>query len=280
MLELALYSVAFLLLCIASYSDIRTREVPDWVNFSGIIFGFSARLLWSVQTGEWSVLGWGALGFLVFFGLACVMFYTGQWGGGDSKILMALGALFGFAFSLDAFWLTFLAWCLLAGAGYGVIWSAWLAIKHWKDFSREYSLLARKLRWAHLPAWSVLLLGFGFAIASDDETFRILMLIVALLVPVLFYLALTVKAVEHACMYKLLAPDKLTEGDWIAKEIHHKGKYLCGPKDLGITKTQIQELKKLKIKNVLVKEGIPFAPTFLIAFALALACGSPLAWFI
>ncbi|GIU69536.1 MAG: hypothetical protein KatS3mg002_0772 [Candidatus Woesearchaeota archaeon] len=47
-------------------------------------------------------------------------------------------------------------------------------------------------------------------------------------------------------------------------------KYITGPKDLGISKEQIELLKKSKIKKVLVKEGIPFIPAFLIAFILTM----------
>ncbi|PIO05594.1 hypothetical protein COT47_04145, partial [Candidatus Woesearchaeota archaeon CG08_land_8_20_14_0_20_43_7] len=43
-------------------------------------------------------------------------------------------------------------------------------------------------------------------------------------------------------------------------------KYICGPKDLGIEKKQIAILLKHKVKKVLVREGIPFVPSFLIAF--------------
>ncbi|MBI2574772.1 hypothetical protein HYV82_02720 [Candidatus Woesearchaeota archaeon] len=79
-------------------------------------------------------------------------------------------------------------------------------------------------------------------------------------------------------MLKYVGPEKLTEGDWIAKDIYVGGKYVCGPKDLGIEKSQIRQLLKYrhlgKIKKVLIKEGIPFVPSFLIAFLLSVKFGS------
>jgi len=42
--------------------------------------------------------------------------------------------------------------------------------------------------------------------------------------------------------------------------------YVCGPGDLGITNQQIALLKQHGIKHVVVKEGIPFVPSFLIAY--------------
>jgi hypothetical protein len=71
-------------------------------------------------------------------------------------------------------------------------------------------------------------------------------------------------------MIKDLPVKKLTEGDWIHKEVYIGKKLITGPKDLGISREQIEELKKYsakgKIKTVAVKEGIPFIPVFLLAY--------------
>ena len=100
----------------------------------------------------------------------------------------------------------------------------------------------------------------------------------ALIIAVTFYLWIIMKSVESSCMLKLVNPKKITEGDWIAKVIKVNGKYIAGPKDLGIEKKQIKKLiqlhKKRKIKNVLVKEGIPFVPSFLIAYIVTLVLGN------
>jgi hypothetical protein len=85
-------------------------------------------------------------------------------------------------------------------------------------------------------------------------------------------------------MYKRITPDKLTEGDWIANNIKIDGKYISGPKDLGIEKKQINQLidlwKKGKIKKVLIKEGMPFIPSFFIAFIITLIYGNLFIFFI
>ena len=52
MLEVVLFSVAFVLLVIGAITDIRMREVPDWTNFAGIVAGLGIRLLWSLQTND------------------------------------------------------------------------------------------------------------------------------------------------------------------------------------------------------------------------------------
>ena len=91
-----------------------------------------------------------------------------------------------------------------------------------------------------------------------------------------------VKAIEKSCMHKLVEPQRITEGDWIVKDVYVGKQYICGPKDLGISKNQIRKLiqfyKQKKIKKILIKEGIPFVPSFLIAFVVTLVFGNPLMW--
>ena len=64
---------------------------------------------------------------------------------------------------------------------------------------------------------------------------------------------------------------------WI-KDIIIDGKRISGPKDLGIERKQLRKLidlyKKGKIKKVLIKVGIPFVPSFLVAYLLTLFFGN------
>lgn len=111
-----------------------------------------------------------------------------------------------------------------------------------------------------------------------------MVLTLAFVMLITFYLWIFVKAIEKSCMYKLVEPPKLTEGDWIVKDIYVGGKYVTGPKELGISKKQIKQLiefyKKRKVKKILIKEGIPFVPSFLIAFIVTLMFGNPLGWLV
>ena len=86
-------------LIIASITDIKTREVPDWLNYGLIVFGLGSRLIYSIALSDFSFFLYGLTGFLVFFIIANIMFYSAQWGGGDSKLLMGLGAVIGLNFN-------------------------------------------------------------------------------------------------------------------------------------------------------------------------------------
>ncbi|MBW2999427.1 prepilin peptidase, partial [Candidatus Woesearchaeota archaeon] len=114
--------IVLIALIIGSYVDIKTREVPDWLNFGLIFTGFGIRLIASFATFDWSYIIEGVFGFVLFFILAYLMFYTGQWGGGDSKMLMGLGALLGLRFELHHFTISFLINIFLIGAFYGLVW--------------------------------------------------------------------------------------------------------------------------------------------------------------
>ena len=133
-------------LLIGSYTDFMTREVPDWLNFALMGIGFGLAVLASFIYASYSYLIEAVAGFVLTLGIALLMFYTGQWGGGDSKMIMALGALLG----LDIFHLEYLDYSLISflfnalvvGAAYGVLWSVYLSIKHRKKFMKEFRKLS------------------------------------------------------------------------------------------------------------------------------------------
>ena len=75
-------------------------------------------------------------------------------------------------------------------------------------------------------------------------------------------------------MIKEINTNKLTEGDWIYKPVYYKNRLLISRKNPGITKKDIILLKKYKIRNVIIKEGVPFVPAFLISTFISLIFGN------
>lgn len=277
-----LFAVILIGLVIATITDLKTREVPDWLSYGMIAVGLGLSLLFSVIYRDYWFFVNSIVGFLLFLIVALIMFYAGQWGGGDSKVLMGLGALIGFdaRFIKFPFMIGFLVNILLVGAIYGLIWSLVLMIRNLRKFLKEFKRISHnaimmKLK-TSLVVFAFLMLVLFFL--NKDEMMGYLFLALLLMVLSTFYLWMFVKAIERTCMIKAVTPDKLTEGDWIVKDIKYRGRYICGPKDLGIEKRQIGELVKLhnqgKIKKVMIKEGIPFVPSFLIAYAVSLFFGN------
>jgi len=273
-----LFAITLTGLIVATITDLKTREVPDWLSYGLILTGISLNLLLSIIYQNFSFILNSMAGFVAFLVIGLMMFYTGQWGGGDSKVLMGLGALIGMdiRFSNTPFLLNFFINIILIGSLYGLLWSLILVLRKWKPFSKEFKKNYFKIKYKnYLLIISLIILIVGLQMKS---IFSIIIIALPLLTISIFYLWVCVKAIEKVCMTKSITPDKLTEGDWIVKDIKHKGKYICGPKDLGIEKKQIRILVKLykqkKIKKILIKEGIPFVPSFLIAYILTLFYGN------
>ena len=101
------YIVSFIALFVGTITDLKTREVPDWVNYGFIFSGVGLNLLFSIIYSNSSFIINSIVGLAIFFGIAYIMFYAGQWGGCDSKMIMGLGAMIGIDFSREAFLLGF-----------------------------------------------------------------------------------------------------------------------------------------------------------------------------
>jgi Flp pilus assembly protein protease CpaA len=277
--DIILLTIALIALVIASGTDIKTREVPDWFNFSLIFIGLGLRLIYSSITFDWIYSLEGALGLIVAVVIGFIMFYAGQWGGGDSKLLMGLGALvgLGLAFEPIPMFLILIINIILVGSLYGLVYIMVKAATHWTDFIKQFKTYFKSDKRMNLHKYfafvSLALLAVTILITKDFVV-RLLILILVILLYLSVYAYFFVKSVEKVAMLKLVNPSELTEGDWIAKDIFVNKRKIAGPKDLGVSREQIKKLvgyyKKRKINKVLMKVGIPFVPSFLIAFILTL----------
>lgn len=294
------YTLSFFGLVLGSLTDLKTREVPDLVNFGLLISGFSLSFLASLVFWDGSYIVSSVLGFALCFLIACIMFYTGQWGGGDAKMLMALGSLIGlplssllslptafsslFSFSSSSpstlfssflslpFLILFLLLIFFVGGLYGTAWLFVLLLKHYKEFMlRSMVFFTDRKHRIHI----IFVHGLSFVLFSlfffiTDFFIRFFVLLVAILTLLLFYGFITIKILEELAFVKEIPVSALTEGDWVTEDIVVSGKIIVRKKDLGVSSEQLHELhalaRKGKIKTVLVKYGIPFVPSFLIAF--------------
>lgn len=286
-----LLSVAFIAIAFGAITDLKKREVPDWLNFSLLFFGLSARALYSFLFNDYSIILYGIYGLILYALVAYAMFYAGQWGGGDAKMLIALGAVFGFKFEGlsqlgNNFALSFLFNIIIMGAVYGLIYIFYLAItKNWK--SKFITTIKTKdfIKYRNISiiiAVSYFLTIIAFWSLFEEQaiiTYSIFALL--LLFP---YVWAFVKAVEDASMYRHVKPSELVEGDWVAKPVKVGKKIVASAKDLGVSKEQIKELVKLyeakKVKKILVKDGIPFVPAFLLGFIVTIFYGNILLLFV
>src|SRR3989338_6269271 len=168
MIAVILIVITLIYLAAACYTDLKTREVPDWLSYSLIFAALGTRSIASISLG-WEVLISGILGLGIFFGLACLFYYTHQWGGGDSKLLMGMGVVIGVSlpFDLNSFnLLWFFLALLFLGAIYGLFWMTGIAIKNWSKFRQKFREKLIHYRRSHLVVGIITLLIIVFTVIS------------------------------------------------------------------------------------------------------------------
>src|SRR3989338_395931 len=268
LIDILLISITLLVLLISSYTDIKTREVPDWLSYAFLTTAIGLRLIFSIEYG-YSILLSGILGFLICFLLAHLLYYTRQWGGGDSKILMGMGASIGitYPFTPASFHLLlFFIFLLFVGAIYGLIWMCILAFRNSTLFLKTFKQKLNLHKHIHYLILSLTLLSLIISLFSP------LFWPFVILILLFFYLLLAVSCIEENFFHIQKPILHLTEGDWLAQTITISNRTLFQPKTLE--KSDLIALQKLhsqnKLSAILIKEGIPFLPSFLFAYFIIL----------
>jgi len=292
MIDFILVAVAFLWTLFATASDIKTREVPDWLNYSLVAIGIGLRAIYSIASKEWTFLLYGIAGLFAFFLVGNFLYYTRQWGGGDAKLLMGYGVVFGsypdtllgyFNPNLNMpFIAIILINILLVGAVCGLVYSVVLAAKNKEKFLKEIKRLGKSKEFIKNGKLVVVVSAAAFIINLFfiNANIKIILYLFALFALLFYIIFLFIKSVENIAMYKKVRIEKVTEGDWIANNVVVNGRVVYRPERTGITKRNIMMLKRLKVKNVVVREGIPFVPSFFIALIISLIWGNLFAYVI
>jgi len=89
----------YLLLCaltvatVGAVKDFRGHRIPNWLTYSGLIAALVAR----IGLGGWTELRGGLAGMLFAGGIFFLLFLLGGMGGGDVKLMAAVGAWVGLA---------------------------------------------------------------------------------------------------------------------------------------------------------------------------------------
>jgi len=252
--------IAAIWLLAASISDLKKREVPDWLSFSLIAIALAVKSAQSIIEWSSSPILTSIVGLAVFFILANLFYYGRLFAGGDAKLLIALGAV------LPSFAL--LSNILVIGSAYGLLYSCLLAI-----FNKKAFLLELKKSSKHFRTLSLLFLFAAFFILIIGLILKFpLLYFFSAIIFIFPFLYLFVNSVEKAALIKKISPNQLTEGDWLFQDAKAKGKMIKVNFE-GLSKNQIAFLKKTRQK-VYVKYGIPFIPVFLIAFLITIAIGN------
>jgi len=138
----------------------------------------------------------------------------------------------------------------------------YIAIKKRKVFSLNFKKSISKKKKLHIS------LAVLSLILIVPTIFYIFLWPLILFPLVFFYLLIFVNSVEKSCFINKVKIKNLTEGDWLAEDLKIKNKLVLEKKTLELE--DLWKLRKLegkgKLTEVLIKEGVPFVPSFLLAY--------------
>ncbi|MCX8194428.1 MAG: A24 family peptidase, partial [Candidatus Pacearchaeota archaeon] len=188
--DIFLAILAALLLVVASVTDLKRREVPNWLSFSFIGMAAAIRAIAAVISGQSLYFLHTLFSFFIFFVLANLFYYTRIFGGGDAKLLMSLSVIlatdpvflsaiqghlikqnpqtpFSQIITTEPLLLTLLVNIFVLGSLYGLGFSIFSVVKNRKKFWREFKKGDKKIRLFRSLFWLAALIFLVLSLFSS-----------------------------------------------------------------------------------------------------------------
>lgn len=264
--------------------DLRTTEIPDGVFYVMIAIGITLAvtrscLAWSVWPAVTSALV--CLGFFVF---GFLMYKAGQWGGADVFLLASIGLLVpelpaGFSpRAIFPFPLSFIFNLFLIGAPYMLIYALVIALSNKNVLRVFFNDMKASCRLITLSSIVLFIIFVGLSLYLSsllDIRMSYLEAVQRSLLPVFMTIGFFIvwkfaKAVEDIGFKKRIPVSKLKVGD-----ILNEWRELR-----GVTKQELKKIKRSRKRYVVIKEGVRFAPSFVLALVFTLYYGDAIFLFL
>ncbi len=252
------FAVGILIACI---QDIKRREIDRWLTYILLIGGFLYLIVGVIINRDYIMFFQMSFSILIMFLLSNLLYYSKFFAGGDSNLLFSMSAFFvGRSVLISSLnILSFIVILFISGGLYGLFYSLFLYFKNFEEVNKsiKYNFKKTKLKY-------FLLVSLPFFIFSFLHIFLLPLAVMLFLFPILFVLT---KALEEKCLTKTISTSNLRSGDWINEDIKIKNKIIKSS-FYGVNE---EDIKLLKLnENITIKEGIPFAPVFLISLLVGL----------
>lgn len=259
---IALFGSAF-----AGLWDLKTSDIPDSVCIAMIVAGLAFHTAQGFLTGDFSLLISSLMfgGLFLVFGL--LMYFTGQWGGGDGELLVSIGVLLpttGLAPTALPFSLSFFLNMLMIGALYSIVYALYISFRNKKTLVR----FIRDFRRDRITQ-AVMILLVALIIASIYLNFIFMISFLLLLMLILTFFYKFAKMIEKD-FYVRIPTSKLKEGDVIGEDIPKLNLYKKHIR--GLTEKEVSLIRKMK-RYVMVRSGVRFGPVFSITLVITLIFG-------
>lgn len=269
-------ATAFLGSAISGIWDLKTTEIPDQIPYIMIAVALITYGIQSYMESNYQLIANSIIVGLLALGFGFLMYYFGQWGGGDAKLLSAIGFLLptapsGFTNLFFPFPLSFLFNLFLVGAAYMLVYALIIAAFNRKiidKFAADVKSSTNVLFLGSVAIFTVFIILNYFIAKVFSSSINTEFLVIDSIFPlsatiVIFLVWKFAKAVEEIGFKKKIPMGKLRVGDV--------------PLDSklweGITEKELKKIKASGKKVIWIKEGVRFAPSFILALIFTLVAG-------
>ncbi|MCD6482858.1 MAG: prepilin peptidase [Candidatus Aenigmarchaeota archaeon] len=249
-------AIGLVFLSIASYQDLKTTEISDKLLYLFILASVIINTLAYLSSRNKEIIANSIINGVILSLVGALMYFTGQWGAGDSFLLAGVGFLNplnqDIVFTLEYFFLL-----AISGMIYVILYSFTIFVKNEKarkNVEREFNKRSKAIGLISL----FLLASISAFILTNSEKFIVAssIIFVVLILSISF---VYLKGIENSMIKKVRIKD-VKVGD-VLKD---------SKKWVGIDEKALKKLRRSR-KFVYIKEGVRFAPVFLIAFILLIA---------
>jgi Flp pilus assembly protein protease CpaA len=263
---------------LAGYWDLKYTEFPDWLPYSIIASALILRTAFSFITGDFSLLISSLTVGCTFLAIGLGLYLAKQWGDGDAWLLGGMGFLFPDAagFGVTTFFpfpIAMLFNFLFASLFYLIAYSLVLGYRD-RKVRKGFAEDLRK-NWKTLFLFSLLFFGaawgsvayFSMAMSVPLEALGTMIFLPFLLVSVLIFTRYA-RAIERHSFRRRISSRDLRPGDVILKK-----------RWKGLKPEEVKNLRKSS-RYVWIKEGVRFAPVFIITILISLFIGDLIVLFV
>lgn len=263
---------------LAAYWDLKTTEFPDWLPYVMIIIALALRGVFAFIYADAWIFLWSLLIGSAFLGFGLLMYYCRQWGDGDAWLLGVMGFLFpnatGFAVvTVFPFPLTLIFNFFFISFFYLLVYSIALGMKNPKMTAVFFRTLRGELKGMLMVIviFSALCAGLGLFVVftyNIPSTFFLYLVMFPILLVAIMLFARYGKFVEKELFKRQIDAKKIREGD-----VPIDGRWR------SLSEAEVRSIRARGGK-IWIKEGVRFAPAFLITLLFTMLYGGIFALFI